>query len=142
MIELIDVQSAIINRIYTAVPDVEVNCSDIEENFNRPCFYIEISNMNSENLMDKFNERKIEFEILYFPSDPKRNAEDLLKTRDIFNKIFIENPYIEVENDLIVEVENIKVFEIDKVLHCKFSLYICEEYEKTYEYTMNELVLK
>lgn len=142
MIELINIQSAIVSRIYEVAPNIEVNSSDIEEGFNRPSFFVDMLDVESKNLMNKFNEKKIEMEVLYFPKDPQRNTVDLLQARDTFNKMFIENPYIAIEEDLIVEVENIDIFEIDKVLHCKFSLYISEEYEKNYEYTMDDLRIK
>ena len=54
-------------------------------------------------------------------------------------KAFVENREIKITDDLTAEAEQVKVFEVDKVLHCKFEIFIAEEYEKTYEHNMEEL---
>lgn len=139
MTSFIKIQEAIVSKLDEFAPDVDVNSSDIEEGFERPCFYVDMLDADLDDLANNFSERKIEFDILYFPEDPKKNQKDLLNMRDILTKAFVENREIKITDDLIAEAEQVKVFEVDKVLHCKFEVFIAEEYEKTYEHNMEEL---
>lgn len=142
MTGFIEIQSAIVSKVFEASGGLEVNSSDIEEGFKRPCFFIEMSDVEISSLMDKFQEKELEFEILYFPKHPKKNQIDLLEMRDILTKAFVEEKYFNITDDLIVEATDVKIFEVDKVLHCEFKIFISEEYEKTHEHNMEELEFK
>lgn len=142
MTKFIDIQAGIVAKLAKYAPEVDVNSSDIEEGFKRPCFYVEMLDADIDNLANNFDEKKIEFDILYFPKHQKKNQEDLLKMRDILTEAFSENREIQISDDLITESENVKVFEVDKVLHCTFNIFIAEQYNKVYEYNMEELEFK
>ncbi|MBC2855250.1 hypothetical protein H3N56_03770 [Cetobacterium sp. 2A] len=139
MISFIDIQASIVSKLAKIAPDIEINSSDIEEGFKRPCFFIDMLDIDSSNLMDKFQEREIEFDILYFPKHLKKNQMDLLKMRDILNKAFVEEQSFNITDDLVVEATDVKIFEVDKVLHCEFKVFIAEEYEREYEHNIEEL---
>lgn len=142
MTEFIDVQGSIVKRLREYAPDIDVISSNIEEGFKRPCFYIKMLDINVDDLASNFQETEIEFDVLYFPEHLKKNQEDLLKMRDILTKAFVRNRSIEIADDLITEAENVKLFEVDKILHCTFNVFIAEEYEKAYEENMEELKFK
>lgn len=142
MTKFIDVQAAIVSKLRKIDPEVEINSSDIEEGFKRPCFYVDILNGKVKNLMDKFQEKNLEFDILYFPKHPKKNQIDLLEMRDKLTESFVENSYFNIMGDLVVQATDVDIFEVDKVLHCKFNIFISEEYVRTYEHNMEELEFK
>ena len=124
MTGFVDIQAAIVSKLRKIDPDVDVNSADVEEGFKRPCFFIDIVDVNVENLMDRIEEKEIEFDVVYFPKHPKKNQIDLLEMRDKLTKSFVE------------------IFEVDKILHCRFNIFIAEEYEKVYEGNMEELEFK
>lgn len=142
MTGFVDIQAAIVSKLIKIDPEIEINSSDIEEGFKRPCFFIDMQDVKQKNLMDKFQEKDIEFDVLYFPKHPKKNQIDLLEMRDKLTESFVENSYFNITDDLVVQATDVNIFEIDKVLHCKFSIFISEEYLRTYEYVMEELELK
>ncbi|MGL5709606.1 MAG: phage tail terminator family protein [Cetobacterium sp.] len=142
MTSFVDVQAAIVAKLSQFAPEIEVNTSDIEEGFKRPCFYVDMVDVNIEKLTNNFEERYIDFDVLYFPKHPKKNLEDLLKMRDVLTDAFVANQVIKISDDLVAEAEEVKIFDVDKVLHCEFKIYIAEEYVKEYEYNMEELEYK
>ena len=142
MTKFIDIQAAIVSKLIKIDPEIEINSSDIEEGFKRPCFYVDMLNGKVNNLMDKFQDKNLEFDILYFPKHPKKNQIDLLEMRDKLTESFVENSYFNIVDDLVVQATDVDIFEVDKVLHCKFNIFISEEYVRTYEYNMEELEFK
>lgn len=142
MTGFIDIQAAIVSKLRKIDTNIDVNSSDIEEGFKRPCFFIDMLDTKTKNLMDKFQEKDIEFDILYFPKHPKKNREDLLSMMDELNKSFVEESYFKITDDLVVQATDVKIFEVDKVLHCEFKIFISEQYIKTHEYNMEELEIK
>lgn len=142
MTSFLEIQSAIVSKLSKIAPEVDVNSSDVEEGFKRPSFFIDMLDVDVENLMDKFQERELEFDIIYFPKHPKKNQIDLLEMREILTKAFAEEKYFNITDDLVVEATEVKIFEIDKVLHCEFKIFISEEYARTYEHNMEELEFK
>ena len=142
MTSFVDIQAAIVSKLRKIDSEVEINSSDIEEGFKRPCFYVDMPKGKVSNLMDKFQDKNLEFNILYFPKHPKKNQMDLLEMRDKLTKSFVEDSYFNIMDDLVVQATDVDIFENDKVLHCKFNIFISEEYVRTYEYLMEELELK
>lgn len=142
MIGFVDIQAAIVSKLSKSTNGIEINSSDIEEGFKRPSFFIDMLDAKVDNLMNNFQEREIEFDIIYFPKHPKKNQIDLLEMRDILTKAFVEEKYFNITDDLLVEATSVKIFEIDKVLHCKFNLFIAEEYTRQHEYSMEDLEFK
>lgn len=142
MTKFIDIQAAVVSKLRKIDSKVEINSSDIEEGFKRPCFYVDMLNGKVNNLMDKFQDKNLEFDILYFPKHPKKNQIDLLEMRDKLTESFVENSYFNIVDDLVVQATDVDIFEVDKVLHCKFNIFISEEYVRTYEYNMEELEFK
>lgn len=142
MTEFIDIQASIVEKLREYAPHIDVISSNIEEGFKRPCFYIKMLDVNIDDLAGNFQETEVGFDVLYFPEHLKKNQEDLLKMRNILTKAFGRNKSIEIADGLITEAENVKLFEVDKILHCTFNVFIAEEYEKEYEENMEELKFK
>lgn len=142
MTGFIDIQAAIVSKLRKIDSKIDVNSSDIEEGFKRPCFFIDMQDIKLDSLMDKFQEKDLEFDILYFPKHPKKNRDDLLGMMDSLNKTFVEDSYFNITDDLVVQATDVNIFEVDKVLHCKFNIFISEQYIKTYEFNMEELEFK
>lgn len=142
MTKFIDIQAAIVSKLRKIDSEVEINSSDIEEGFKRPCFYVDMLNSKVNNLMNKFQDKNLEFDILYFPKHPKKNQIDLLEMRDKLTESFVENSYFNIMDDLVVQATDVDIFEVDKVLHCKFNIFTSEEYVRIYEHNMEELEFK
>lgn len=142
MTGFVDIQAAIVSKLRKIDPEVDVNSADVGEGFKRPCFFIDIVDVNVENLMDRIEEKEIEFDVVYFPKHPKKNQIDLLEMRDKLTKSFVENSYFNITDDLVVQATDVEIFEVDKILHCRFNIFIAEEYEKVYEGNMEELEFK
>ena len=67
------IQSAIVKKLQMNIPEIEIQATDIEEGIERPCFFIDIKDIKLDNFMNKFDEKRITYEILYFPKDRKNN---------------------------------------------------------------------
>lgn len=132
---------SLISQIRGTIKGVTITSNDISEGFERPSFFIDIENVRPENFMNKFSEKTLDIEILYFPKDINKNQLELLEITDILSKNFIDNNYIELEDGLIVEVKNAKFNTVNKVLHFDFEIFISEEYEEKEYELMEEIEL-
>lgn len=141
MITYKNILVSLISQIRGTIKEVTVTSNDISEGFERPSFFIDIENVRPENFMNKFSEKTLDIEILYFPKDINKNQLELLEITDILSKNFIDNNYIELEDGLIVEVKNAKFNTVNKVLHFDFEIFISEEYEEKEYELMEEIEL-
>lgn len=141
MITYKNILVSLISQIRGTIKGVTVTSNDISEGFERPSFFIDIENVRPENFMNKFSEKTLDIEILYFPKDINKNQLELLEITDMLSKNFIDNNYIELEDGLIVEVKNAKFNTVNKVLHFDFEIFISEEYEEKEYELMEEIEL-
>lgn len=141
MITYKNILVSLISQIRGTIKGVTVTSNDISEGFERPSFFIDIENVRPENFMNKFSEKTLDIEILYFPKDINKNQLELLEITDMLSKNFIDNNYIELEDGLIVEVKNAKFNTVNKVLHFNFEIFISEEYEEKEYELMEEIEL-
>lgn len=142
MVSYRKVHAAISSKIEEFIPDIPIQTTEVEEGFKRPCFSIEITNVDVDNLMGQFEESKIAFEILYFPKERKKNQIDILDKMDLLKKAFIQKDKITIDKDFIAEVENIELFTVDKVLHLNFEIQLSEQYPIEEKEFMEELMVK
>lgn len=136
------IKTSIVSKLKGCSPGIRVQKNDIEEGIERPCFYIDIKNVDIANLMGNFDEKNIAFDILYFPKDKKNNTLDILERMSELAKGFNENRVIKIDEGYLVEAEKVKLFEVDKVLHLTFEIDLSEEYEKEAKELMEDLILK
>ncbi|MGL5655905.1 MAG: phage tail terminator family protein [Fusobacteriaceae bacterium] len=134
--------ASIVNKLEECSPGIEVQTTDIEEGINRPCFYIDIKNVDMDNLMGNFDEKNIAFDILYFPKDKKNNTIDILERQLELAEGFNKNRVIKIDKEYLAEAEKVKLFEVDKVLHLTFELSLSEEYLKEEKELMEDLKVK
>lgn len=140
MISYEKVQIALVKHFKSYFKGIEVETTDIEEEFKRPCLYIDLRNTKNSNLMDKMCERSLEYEVFYFPSHPKNNQREILEKLDLFNKTLVENDYLELEKGFITQFEEVEIFTLDKVIHAEFKINLAEEYIK--EHCMMEEIIE
>lgn len=136
------IRIAIVSKLKECSPGIRVQKNDIEEGIERPCFYIDIKNVDMDNLMSNFDEKNIAFDILYFPKDKKNNTIDLLERQSELSLGFNKNKVIKIDEGYLAEAEKVKLFEVDKVLHLTFELALAEEYEREKKELMEDLKVK
>lgn len=137
MIRFLDIKAKLIKRLEIYL--IPVISNDVIEGFNKPCLFIKFGNTKISDLMGRFQERTLKVRIIYFPE----NEEDILNKMDLFSNCFVENNEIELEQDFITTFDDVEIIEIEKVLHCNFKIYLCEEYiRKEVEEMMNDLEFK
>lgn len=134
--------TSIVTKLKECSPGIRVQKNDIEEAIERPCFYISIKNVEIDNLMGNFDEKNIAFDILYFPKEKKNNTIDLLERQSELSEGFNKNKVIKIDEGYLAEVEKIKLFEVDKVLHLTFEIDLSEEYEEEAKELMENLIVK
>lgn len=139
MLGISKVIAAIRKKLNTKFPDIPVQTQDVEEGFKRPSFFIEMSSMKTQDFMRRIKESNITFNIIYFPTHPKRNQLELLQKIDELDEIFIEDNVLELEYDFLAEIEETSQKIIDRILHYSFNIYLSEEYlRKAVEIEMME----
>lgn len=134
--------ASIVKKLEECSPGIEVQTTDIEEGIKRPCFYIDIKNVDMNNLMGNFDEKNIAFDILYFPKDKKNNTIDILERQSELSEGFNKSRVIKIDEGYLAEAEKVKVFEVDKVLHLTFELALAEEYEREEKESMEDLLVQ
>lgn len=142
MITFRKVTSSIVTKLKKCCPGIKVQTSDIEEGIERPCFFIDIKNIALDNLMGNFSEKEIMYDILYFPKDKKNNAEDILEKMSQLDEGFNDDNTIEIDENFLAEAENVKLFEVDKVLHLTFEIKLSEEYIRAEKELMETIEVK
>lgn len=136
------IKTSIVSKLKECSPGIRVQKNDIEEGIERPCFYIDIKNVDMDNLMGNFDEKNIAFDILYFPKDKKNNTIDILERQSELAEEFNKNRVIKIDKEYLAEAEKVKLFEVDKVLHLTFELSLSEEYLKEEKELMEDLKVK
>ncbi len=130
MLGISKVITAIKKKLNKAFPKIEVQMQDIEEGFQRPSFFIELTNIKSKDFMKSFKDNSFTIRIIYFPSHPHKNQLELLKMMDELDKIFIEDNVLELDVDFRTEIYEADKNIVDKVLHYSFDIYFSEQYIK------------
>ena len=139
MIGYLDIKAKLIERLGIYLKDVPVMSNNVVEGFSKPCLFVKFGNTKVSDSMGKFQERTLKVRIIYFPE----NEEDILNKMDLFSDCFVEKNELELEQDFITTFDDIEIIEIDKVLHCNFKMYLCEEYiRKETNEIMNDLEFK
>lgn len=136
------IKTSIVSKLKECSPGIRVQKNDIEEGIERPCFYIDIKNVDMDNLMGNFDEKNIAFDIIYFPKDKKNNTIDILERQSELAEEFNKNRVIKIDKEYLAEAEKVKLFEVDKVLHLTFELSLSEEYLKEEKELMEDLKVK
>ena len=104
---------AISNTLDKEFPDVEIYVNKIKQDFDEPCFFIQLLNPNEKQVLGNRYKQKIDLDIQYFP----KNEDDNWELVGVAQKL---NNVLEVikteENDLLRGLDRNSQF-IDGNLH-------------------------
>jgi len=125
-----DIHKAIVMRLKTTFPKVEVISENVEEGITRPSFFVSFDNLNAADFMAEALDRKITVRLYYFSEDKNRNRIELLNIQDDLNDLFLKENMIEIDTNTKVEVEEAETDIIDKVLHYYFDIKLSEDYDR------------
>lgn len=141
MVGLKDIIKAINTKIKVNFPNIDIQSTDIKEDFNRPCFYVEIDDNKANKLNPSSKEKTLTIRIYYFPKDRYENRIELLETQDTLENMFFEG--LEVNQDFYIStLDNDLNFTItDGVLQLSFDLYYVQLLDDEYAEPLEELVI-
>jgi hypothetical protein len=135
---LSDLKLAVNQKLKAAYPAIVIQSKDIKEGFDRPCFYVEISNNSKEIISPEFNNRLITFTIYYFASDRYKHSLENLEVQETLEDIFLGKLNVNGKNVLIHEVRS---YIVDGVLQVKFDIDINTFIEETSDHELTEVLV-
>ncbi len=131
MIKNTDILSAINLKIKSKFTDIPIlSESDVKERIVRPSFMTTLDNLKTSDFMSESLDREMTIKLYYFPTDRDKNKIELLNMIDDLYDLFLQDNIINIDTDFAVEVEELEVEIIDKVLHCYFDLMMSEDYNR------------
>lgn len=137
-----EILEAVLRKLKDKFPLIEQESQDIEEGFARPSFFASLDNVSNEDFMNVSSDNGMTVRITYFPKDKKKNQEELLDMMSELSMLFRQER-LKINDDLDVEVEEVKLKVVNKVLHCDFDLMIYEDYEYVEDHdAMSELEIE
>lgn len=125
-----NILTAVMKKLKNKFPLIEQESNDIEEGFKRPSFFATIDNIGVIDFMDVSKDNSMTIRIIYFPKHKKVNQVELLTMMNDLSDLFLTDKTLEISDEISVEMEEIKLRTIDKVLHCDFDLTLYENYNK------------
>ncbi len=129
MVTYTQIHKAIVKRIQTKFKDI-VFSTDITEGIERPSFFISIDNIKSSDFMREALDRNLTVRIYYFSKSKDNNRAELLNIQDDLTELFLENNLIKIDEYVNVEIDELELDTIDKVLHCYFDIKLSENYNR------------
>lgn len=120
MIQITDVVKAINGRLKQAYPNVPIQASDVKEGFQRPCFYTEVADYTTEQLMTAFDRKMAVISILYFPTDPHIYQVELLDVRERLQGAFIGS--LNLNDDFMIHILDVSDTISDGVLNLDIEI--------------------
>jgi len=133
---------AVISKLREQNTGISITSQDIEEGFKRPSFFVSLENLKAENYMNSFQEKSGDIRIVFFPTHKHKNQEEILDTQDLLSDVFLKEKKIALENGSCIDVSEVDIDVVDKVLHFDFKIWLAEEYEREVAAeNMEELVI-
>lgn len=128
----IDVTKALTLLLMDNFSTITVTDQDIEEGFDRPCFYIDIVNTESGNV-GEFDESTMQFSIYYFCKNINTGYLELLNMKN--NLLPILKKPVKISEDFYFTCDNLSfvINKADKVLTVNFDVELIQEEEKDTE---------
>lgn len=120
MVEIIDVVKAINARLKQAYPSIVIQSTDVQEGYQRPCFYTDVIDYTTEQLMTAFDRKMAVISVLYFPTDPHNYQVELLDVRERLQGAFIGT--LTIKDDFIVHILNVSDTVSDGVLNMDMEI--------------------
>lgn len=132
MVKYTDIRKAIVRRIKTKFPDA-VFSTDVEKEIIRPSFFIDFDNVKTVDFMNEAQDKSLTVRIYYFSNTADGNEIELLEMQDDLVEMFLENNFMVVDKNINIEIDELDLSTVDKVLHCYFDIKILENYQRTKE---------
>lgn len=129
IVKYTDIHKAIVKRIKTKFPST-VFSTDIEKKITRPSFFIDFDNIKASDFMSEALDRDITVRIYYFSTTVDENKIELLNMEDNLIEMFLENNLINVDKYVNIEIQELDLKVVDKVLHCYFDVSMSENYQR------------
>lgn len=130
MVKYSDIHRAIVAKLKAKFPNIKISSTDITEGFDRPSFFIEFDDMRSSDFMKEALDRNFTVRIYYFPKEKDKNKVEILNMEDDLNEIFIQDGVIGIDTETAIEVDELELEIVDKVLQCSFDVMISENYDR------------
>ena len=127
MIKYSEIHRAIVREIKSKNGDVAFS-TDIEEGITRPSFFVELDNISTDDFMREAMDSEVTCRIYYFSTTIDNNRVELYGVMDNLNELF-QGSLLKVNSELNIEIEELELSVVDKVLHCYFDLSFSTDYE-------------
>ena len=137
MVTLVDVMKAINLKIRENFPNIPIRSTDISEGFQRPCFYVEFSNVKTTPLNDNNVCRDFNATIFYFPKDAQKYQLDIMNVQDVLEMNFLGR--LKIKERFSTMIEDIDSDVNDGVLETSFPISYVELKPNTDEFDIEEL---
>ena len=127
MITYKDIKKAVNTRLSTKFEGIEINSNDVTEGFNRPSFFVQITNPIRTGEVDQVY-KSLTVQVYYFPTNHNDNSIELLEIQESLESAFDMKLLIE---DRYININDTNTVETDGVLNLSFDIafYDGREYE-------------
>jgi hypothetical protein len=141
MITLVDVATAINEKLEAILPEIPIQSTDIREGFDRPCLYVDFDNVVPAKYGPKGLDRIISVIIYFFPTSQTNYKLELLSVQEILETEFVG--VLQIVEGFVTYPSNLSTVKVDGILQLSFDIQLIEisdeEKGNTSDYTMNEL---
>ena len=135
-----DILASVVSKLEARFSEITIESNDVEEGFDRPSFFTSLDGISSSDFMDVSVDRNMTARIIYFPTHKTKNQVELLSMMDSLDELFLRENIIKIDEDVSIEVEQVDLKIVSKVLHCSFKIVLCEDYERPVaEFNMEDL---
>lgn len=143
MISVIDVIRALSELIEKEYPNYPVCDYDIEEDYPRPSYFINVENVHTEWVATDYIQESSDLEITFFAENRYEGFLELLDMKNNLTKLFNE-PLQITDNFYVTLLETTsEIFKQDKVLTFSFTANIVNKIERDEtDYLMENLYYK
>ena len=130
MTSVIDVIRALSERIEKEYPNYPVVDYDVDEDFPRPSYFINVENVHTEWVATDYVQESSDLEITFFAENRYEGFLELLDMKNNLTKLFNE-PLQLADNFYVTLLETTsEVFKADKVLTFSFTANIVNKIER------------
>lgn len=143
MISVIDVIRALSELIEKEYPSYPVVDYDVDENYPRPSYFINVENVHTEWVATDYIQESSDLEITFFAENRYEGFLELLDMKNNLTKLFNE-PLQITDNFYVTLLETTsEIFKQDKVLTFSFTANIVNKIERDEtDYLMENLYYK
>ena len=143
MLSVIDIIRALSLLIEEKFPDFPVVDRDLTEGFPRPCYFIDVEGLVTENLTNRLIKETADIEISFFAEDIYEGFLRLLEVNSELIAALTEPlPITDMDGETVAHVVfndvRTEVIKVDKALICNLSTELVQEIEDNVELPLIE----